>query len=255
MLLGMKACTEGCRSILYYIGFCEDNIRISKDPAEKARYQGLIDLLIPIGKGYVTDRAFEVCSQGIQIFGGYGYTKEYPQEQLLRDCKITHIYEGTNGIQAMDLLGRKLGLNKGQAFRDLIAEIRLTVEAADNVGGIDDLAGKVASAAVELEKTAGFIAGMAASDKALTAYSHAYTFMDVTGDTVMAWMLLWRAVVAGKKLKQGAKGKDAVFYEGQIASARFFLNTILPVTRGKMEVILAADSTATEISEDAFGGK
>ena len=255
MLLNMKAYTEGSRSILYYIGFCEDMIRISKDPVEKARYQGLIDLLIPIAKGYVSDRAFEVCSQGIQIFGGYGYTKEYPQEQLLRDCKITHIYEGTNGIQAMDLLGRKLGLNKGQPFRDLLAEIRRTIDAAKGLNGLEDLAGKIEAVVAELEKTAVFIGRMAASDKAMTAFSHAYGFMDVTGDTVMAWMLLWRAVVAAKKLAEGAKSKDSVFYDGQIGSARFFINTVLPVSRGKMEVILAADSTVTDLSEDAFGGK
>ena len=255
MLLSMKTCTEASRSILYYIGYCEDMIHISSDPAEKARYQGLIDLLIPIAKGYVTDRAFEVCSMGIQVYGGYGYTKEYPQEQYLRDCKITHIYEGTNGIQAMDLLGRKLGLNKGQPFRDLLAEIRQTIATAKNISGLEGLAGKMETAAAELEKTAAFIGKMAASEKAMTAYSHAYAFMDVTGDAVMAWMLLWRATVAGKKLQAGAKGKDAVFYEGQIAGARFYINTVLPITRGKMDVINAADSTVVDIAEDAFGGK
>ncbi len=141
----------------------------ARTPAEKARYQGLIDLLIPIAKGYVTDRAFEVCSQGVQIYGGYGYTKEYPQEQYLRDCKITHIYEGTNGIQAMDLLGRKLGLNKGQPFRDLLTEIRLTVDAAKNLSGLEDLAEKAEATAAELEKTAGFIGRFAASENAMTA--------------------------------------------------------------------------------------
>ena len=255
MLLNMKAYTEGGRSIIYFIGFCEDMIHVSKDPAEITRYQGLIDLLIPIAKGYVSDRAFEVCSQGVQIFGGYGYTKEYPQEQLLRDCKITHIYEGTNGIQAMDLLGRKLGLNKGQPFRDLLTEIRKTVEAAKNLSGLEDLAEKTEAISVELEKTADFIGRMAASDYTLTAFSHAYTFMDVTGDTVTAWMLLWRAVVAAKKLQEGAKSKDTVFYEGQIATARFFINTVLPVTFGKINVILTLDSTATDLVEDAFGGK
>jgi hypothetical protein len=230
-------------------------IRVSNDPAEKARYQGLIDLLIPIAKGYVTDRSFEACSLGIQMFGGYGYTKEYPQEQHLRDCKITHIYEGTNGIQAMDLLGRKLGLNKGQPFRDLLAEIRKTIETAKTISGLEDMAGKVETTVAELEKTAAFIGGMAASDKAMNAYAHAYTFMDVTGDMVMAWMLLWRAALAAKKLQAGAKGKDVVFYEGQLASARFYVNTVLPITHGKMNVISAADNTVNEIAEDAFGGK
>ena len=155
----------------------------------------------------------------------------------------------------MDLLGRKLGLNKGQPFRDLLAEIRRTIDAAKGLNGLEDLAGKIEAVVAELEKTAVFIGRMAASDKAMTAFSHAYGFMDVTGDTVMAWMLLWRAVVAAKKLAEGAKSKDSVFYDGQIGSARFFINTVLPVSRGKMEVILAADSTVTDLSEDAFGGK
>jgi len=111
------------RSILFYIGLLEDKVKLSEDDSDRTRYQGLIDVLIPVAKGYVTDRAFEMCSHGVQVFGGYGFTKEYPQEQLLRDCKITQIYEGTNGIQAMDLLGRKLGLNKGKAFNDLLDEI------------------------------------------------------------------------------------------------------------------------------------
>lgn len=116
MLLTMKTYTEGMRSVLCYIGLCEDMIKISESPEEKSKYQGLIDVLIPIAKGYITDKAFEMCGHGVNIYGGYGYTQEYPQEQLLRDCKITQLYEGTNGIQAMDLIGRKLGLNKGQSF-------------------------------------------------------------------------------------------------------------------------------------------
>jgi hypothetical protein len=79
--------------------------------------------------------------------------------------------------------------------------------------------------------------------------------MDVTGDAVMTWMLLWRATIAAKKLQAGAKGKDVVFYEGLLASARFYVNTVLPVTLGKMNVIAAADNTVNEIAEDAFGGK
>ena len=82
-----------------------------------------------------------------------------------------------------------------------------------------------------------------------------YSFMDVAGDAVMAWMLLWRAIVAAQKLEKGAKKKDAAFYEGQIRSAQFFINSVLPVARGKMDVILANDGAVVEISEDSFGGK
>jgi alkylation response protein AidB-like acyl-CoA dehydrogenase len=127
MLLTMKAYVEGMRSLLYYVGYCEDMKTISKDDAEKEKHQGIIDVLIPIAKGYVTDKAFDICNLGMQVYGGYGFISEYPQEQLVRDCRITMIYEGTNGIQAMDLLGRKLGMKKGKPIMDLFGEIQKTI--------------------------------------------------------------------------------------------------------------------------------
>ncbi|NNL41545.1 MAG: acyl-CoA dehydrogenase, partial [Desulfobacterales bacterium] len=126
-LMSMKVNVEAMRSLIYYIGMCEDQITISDSEEEKEKYKGIIDVLIPVAKGYVTDRAFDVCSHGVQIYGGYGYIKEYPAEQLLRDCRITMIYEGTNGIQAMDLLGRKLGLNNGKPIMDLLGEMQHTI--------------------------------------------------------------------------------------------------------------------------------
>jgi hypothetical protein len=228
--------------------------RISADSWEMARYQGLVDVLIPIAKGYVTDRAFDVCNLGVQIYGGYGYTKEYPQEQLLRDCKITHIYEGTNGIQAMDLLGRKLGLNKGQAFRDLLEEMRKCVADAWELDGLKATASDLVDLIDKLQEVALHLAA-ASSKKMDDAFALAYPFMEVVGDTVMAWMLVWRAAIALRSLEGAAKKKDMAFYDGQIRSARFFTNTVLPVTMGKMNAILHADGTVVDMAEDAFGGK
>jgi len=255
-LMLMKSYVEGMRSLLYYVGFCEDCIRISNDADVKARYQGMIDVLIPVAKGYVSDRAFEICSHGVQIYGGYGYIKEYPQEQLLRDCRITMIYEGTNGIQAMDLLARKLGLNKGQAFKNLLGEIGKTIEDAKNISGLESLATGAEKTVSKLGEVALHIGKTAGSEKMLNAFAFAHPFMEVTGDAVMAWMLLWRAAVAARKLAEGKSKKgDTAFYEGQVKSAQFFINTILPVTVGKIAAILANDGAAVEISEDAFGGK
>jgi len=255
MLMNMKVFVEGMRSLLFYTGFCEDKIRISKDSEESARYQGIVDVLIPVGKGYVTDRAFDVCNHGVQVYGGYGYIREYPQEQLLRDCRITQIYEGSNGIQAMDLLGRKLGLNKGQAFRDLLGEMNRIIGEAGTVERLKSLAWDTEKAVNRLGETAMHMATTAASDKVMNAFAFAHPFLEATGDTVMAWMLLWRALVASRQLAEGTKKKDAAFYEGQIQGARFFINTILPVTMGKMNAILTTDGSAVEIYEDAFGGK
>ena len=255
MLMTMKVYVEGMRSLLYYVGMCDDRIDVAEDEAEKTKYQGIIDLLIPLAKGYVSDRAFDVCNLGVQVYGGYGYIKEYPMEQLLRDCRITPIYEGTNGIQAMDLLGRKLGLNKGQPIMDLMGEIQNTIAAARKHAKIEGYAGKVEAALNKLGEVALHLGKTAMSSEVMTAFAHAYPFMEVSGDVVMSWLLLWRATIAAEKLENGAKKKDAVFYEGQLKSAEFFVHSVLPVTLGKMEAIIATNSAVVDISEDSFGGK
>ena len=255
MLITMKAYIDGMRSLLYYMAYCEDRIRVSEDPDEQAKYQGIIDVLIPVAKGYVSDRAFEMSSIGLQVYGGYGYIKEYPQEQLLRDCRITMIYEGTNGIQAMDLLGRKLGMNKGKPVMDLMGEIQKTIAEAKSLETTADFAGEVERALNKLGEVAMHLGAMAMSPQVLSAFSHASLFMEVTGDVTMAWMLLWRAAISARKLAAGPKKKDVAFYEGQIKSVDFFVNAVLPVTFGKMEAILKTTSAAVDIAEDSFGGK
>jgi hypothetical protein len=255
MLMLMKVYVEGMRSLLYYVGHLEDRKSTAASPQEQAKYQGMIDFLIPIAKGYVTEKACEVCHLGIQVYGGYGYIREYPMEQLLRDCRITPIYEGTNGIQAMDLLGRKLGQNKGQPMMDLLGEIQAVLAAAKSVPRTAPFAENVERMINKLAEVAMHMGASAMSEKALTAFAFAHPFLDVCGDMVMAWMLLWRARIAAEKLAAGVKEKDALFYEGQIKNIEFFTHTILPVTFGKMKAILNANSAAVDIPEDAFGGK
>jgi hypothetical protein len=255
MLLTMKVYVEGMRSLLYYVGMCDDRIDVTENEEEKAKYKGIIDLLIPLAKGYVSDRAFDVCNLGVQVYGGYGYIKEYPMEQLLRDCRITPIYEGTNGIQAMDLLGRKLGLNKGKPIMDLMGEIQNTIAAAKAHAKVDAYAGEVETALNKLGDVALHLGKTAMSAEILTAFAHAYPFMEVAGDVVMSWLLLWRATIAAEKLENGAKKKDVAFYEGQLKSVEFFVHCVLPTTLGKMDAILATNSAVVEIGEDSFGGK
>lgn len=255
MLMIMKIYVEGLRSLSYYIAFCSDRIATSSDPEEKTRLQGIIDFLIPIAKAYTTDRSFDVCSLGVQVYGGYGYIKEYPVEQLLRDCRITAIYEGTNGIQAMDLFGRKLGQNGGRPIIDLGEEIRRTLAAAAEVDRTAPMADKLEQALVRLEEVARHMGMTAMYGNLLTAAAHASPFLEACGDVIVGWMLLWRARVAAQALSNGGKGKDAAFYEGQIKSSEFHTQTMLPVTLGRMEAILSDSSAAIDIPEDAFGGK
>lgn len=250
-LMNMKVFVEGLRSLHYYVGYCQDMAALAQSPEEKEKYEGLVDILTPIAKGYGTDKAFEVCSHGVQVYGGYGYTKEYPVEQYLRDCRITMIYEGTNGIQAMDLFGRKMTMKKGKLVMDLFGEITRTIEAAKAVEGLKDAALKVEEALRQLGR-AGRHLGKTAMENVDLAFAYAYPLMEVTGDVVMAWMLLWRAVVASQKLAE--KAKDAAFYQGQIKSVEFFANMFLPVSLGKVNAMLITNGAAVEITEESFGG-
>ncbi len=255
MLLTMKAYVEGMRSLLYYVCMLTDRISVADDEKQKQKLQGMIDLLIPICKGYVTDHAFDVCNLGVQVYGGYGYIREYPQEQLVRDCRITMIYEGTNGIQAMDLLGRKLGLNKGRPIMDLMSEVQTVIARAKGIERLKEAAAAVEGALNRLAEITMHIGATAMSPQVLTAFANAHPFMHAAGDVVMGWMLLWRAAIAAERLDGKAGKKDQAFYEGQIKSAEFFIRTLLPVTLGKMDAIKANCAAAVEIEDDSFGGK
>jgi alkylation response protein AidB-like acyl-CoA dehydrogenase len=267
-LMNMKVYTEGMRSLIYYYGKCQDIVHVTDDETLKADTGALIEILTPIVKGYITDRALEVCSHGVQVYGGYGYIKEFPVEQLMRDSRIFMIYEGTNGIQAMDLLGRKLAMNKGKNFQYFIKQIRNTIEDAKKIEGIGLLVEKLDDAVSKFESLASEISARARSEKVLNAYAFAHPFLEVTGDITFAWMHLWRACVAAPKLvkkagsldrkavaAKAAKNKEAAFYAGQIESARFFINTLLPVTYGKMDAILEADTCVEDILTESFGSK
>ena len=255
MLITMKAYVEGMRSLLFYTGMLFDRIKVSEDEAERERCQGMIDLLIPICKGYVTDRAFDVCNLGLQVYGGYGYIREYPQEQLVRDCRITMIYEGTNGIQAMDLLGRKLGLNEGKPIMDVMAEVQEVIRQAGQLETLKPLAADLGRAVQRLAETAMHIGAEAMSPKVMSAFAFAHPFLDVCGDVVMGWMLLWRATIAQQQLNGAAAAKDRAFYEGQVKSAEFFIRSVLPVAMGRMDAITGGCDAAVAISEEAFGGR
>ena len=199
------------------------------------------------------DRAFEVCSQGMQIYGGYGFIEEYPMAQLLRDCRITMIYEGTNGIQAMDLLGRKLGMNKGKPIMDLFGEMQKTVAAAKEIPAVQAYAEKVEKALNKLGEVAMTMGQTAMSAKVLNAFANAHPFQDAAGDVAVAWMLLWRASISATKLEK-AKSKDKPFYDGQIKSLQFFVETLLPITMGNLSAIKAVSGAAVEIDEASFAG-
>ncbi|MBW2412651.1 MAG: acyl-CoA dehydrogenase, partial [Deltaproteobacteria bacterium] len=267
MLMLMKAYVDGMRSLIYYVAYCFDRRDGAAEQSESEYYSGLIDFFIPVVKAYCSERGLFICDQAVQIYGGYGYTREYPVEQILRDCKIATIWEGTNGIQAMDLLGRKLNMNKGRVFSDFTGEIEKCLDLAGSRPLLDKLVDPVQSALTRLVESAGCLGKMLRSGDVKTAFAHAHPFLEVVGDICMAWMHLWRAAVAApclQKLAEGKsprdiaamaeKNKEVAFYDGQLKTAAFFIQAVLPVTMGKMDSILAADNSMVNIHPKSFGG-
>jgi alkylation response protein AidB-like acyl-CoA dehydrogenase len=253
-LLWMKSHVEGMRSFFYYMTFVRAKGKVSEKAEDRERHSDLFSMLTPVVKDYMAVKGHEICIQSIQLFGGTGYTKDCLVEQYARDCKITSIYEGTSGIQALDMLGRKLGMKKGRVFMNFLAEVQKTIAQAKQNEKTEDLAVKVEAAKNRLGEVALNLGQRAMSSEVKVAFAHSLPFLYVIGDTIMAWMLLWRAVVASTQLSVKSKKKDLAFYEGQIKTADFFINTELQATMGKMNAIADGCAAAVQISDEGFGG-
>jgi len=264
MLLWMKSHVDGMRSLIYFCANLFDKIETSDDDADKKFMNGLLEILTPIVKSYCTDRGYEVVVQAMQIYGGYGFTREFPIEQILRDSKINSIYEGTNGIQAMDLLGRKMGMKKGAYFINLLGEMGKTIAAAKEIPVLKGEAEKLEVVVARLGEVAMHLGKTATSGKFKEAFAFATQYLEVMGDVVNAWMLLWRANISAPKLDKIVgdkdllevvdKNKDAAFYMSQIKTAEYFIQTILPATLGKMDSITNTNDAVISIPDACFLG-
>jgi alkylation response protein AidB-like acyl-CoA dehydrogenase len=253
-LLWMKSYVSGMRSFFYYTASLGEDLKLHPDAEDAEMKEALFELLLPLIKEYLAFKGHEVCIQAIQIFGGAGYTKDYLVEQYARDCKIASIYEGTSGIQAMDLLGRKMGALKGAAFAHFVGEIQKTVVQAKAFEDLVPLAEKVETAANYMGKVAAGLGKKAYSLEAKVAFANSLPFLHAMGDVIMAWMNLWRATTAATKLAGKVKKKDMAFYNGEIKTARFFIQTELSIAMGKLAAIEAFCSAAIDMEEGEFGG-
>jgi hypothetical protein len=254
MLIRQKSITEGIRALAflcYYAMDREFNAGLEQNEQDKEYWHGIIEMLTPMVKSYCTERGMEVCSDAVQTYGGYGYCREYPVEQMMRDQKINLIYEGTNGIQAMDLLGRKLGMKKGLYFMNLlgltqaaVAEAKgndsLKAEAAIVEGALNACA-ETAMAFAKMMKTTPFVPLIGAAD-----------FLNCLSDALVGWLHIWMANAAVKGLASAASDKDKAFYSGKIEGARFFINRITGLVPAKLENLKKDEQSAMNISEEAF---
>ena len=268
MLMFMKSVTEGLRALLYYVGFCEDMVRSSESEEEKEKYQDFIDILIPVCKAYGSDMGFRVCETAIQVLGGYGYCQEHPVEQFLRDCKIASIYEGTNGIQALDLVGRKLVVKRGQLFKRLIGETEDFLKWARKNFELRELVATFEAAREQLIQVTKYFGLKGMTADYVVPLLYATPYLELFGDVAVGFMLLWQALIAHRRLQEiyvdaGAKdgesqkevlatNRSAAFYRGKVASAEFFITNVLSLSRGKAKAIMSGQRAAVDIPEESF---
>ncbi|MGB9699027.1 MAG: acyl-CoA dehydrogenase [Thermodesulfobacteriota bacterium] len=268
MLMTMKAYTEGLRALIYRAAYYADLAKVATDPQEKEFCENMVDLMIPIVKAYSTDIAFRLTEWAIQIHGGYGYCGEYPVEQLCRDVKITSIYEGTNGIQAMDLVGRKLSLKKGALFLGWMKEINGFIEKYKNHAHLGSAISQLEQAKNTLVNVAMQFGKAAAGGDILFPMLHACPFLEIFGEVELAYLLIQQALIAEEKLqaifdKYGAatpeaqnklieEQTEAAFYKGKLFNAEFFVANILPHVQARATTILSGNRSALSIPEAAF---
>ncbi|GAB2761126.1 acyl-CoA dehydrogenase [Salinifilum aidingensis] len=258
ILMLQKSYAEALRALYLYTATYQDEVAQAKHAgADPGEADAVNDLLLPIVKGVGSERAYEMLTLSLQTLGGSGYLQDYPIEQYIRDAKIDSLYEGTTAIQAQDFFFRKIVKDNGAAVGKVAEQIQQSLQP----GGEDDpFAAERRLLGTALEDAQGMLGAMigyltSAQEDTGEVYKvgqHAVTLLMSMGDVVLGWLLLRHAEVAQRALQAGAAAKDAPFYEGKIASARFFAKNVLPELTARRKVVEAADNSLMELDEAAF---
>ena len=267
-LMTQKAYVEGLRALAFYTAHVQDRIRAAEheqangtgDAAALDRLRRRNDLLLPLVKGYGSEKSYELLAQSLQVFGGSGYTRDYPLEQYLRDAKIDTLYEGTTAIQALDLFFRKIGRDQGATLSELLEEINTFAKGDAGNGQLQTeralLGDALEHTGAMLSTLAGYYArSLMASDKAEAAGQIYLIGLNTTpllftvAELLIACLLLQQAEVA---IAAQAAGKTDPFYSAKIAAARWFVTQVLPQFAGRREILERTDLGVMELDDDAW---
>ncbi len=249
MLLWMKANVDGMRSMIYTAAFWANLAGESDDPEIAKHNQRLVDFMTPLVKAYCSDIGFEVCSTAMQCLGGYGYCKDYPIEQYLRDARIMGLYEGTNGIQSMDLMGRKMRLDDGAMVQAFAAELEKFIKTNKNHQGLGKYVGDLEEAFARVREMTKMMIEKNSSDPLQWA-SYTYPALLCYGDLVMVWRLLDMALIAWDRSEGKAKKND--YFRGKVAQATFFADMTLPHTITRAHSCMRSGREILDIPDGAF---
>jgi alkylation response protein AidB-like acyl-CoA dehydrogenase len=251
MLLTMRAYTEAMRALIYWTASCLDVAERSVDVTEQRAHQALVDLMIPIVKGWSTEMGIEVTSLGVQVHGGMGYIEETGAAQYFRDSRISAIYEGTTGIQANDLVGRKVGREGGATMLALIIEMQKLLPTLESSGDVNLKAfGKQLAAGIaELKRATEWIVTMWGSNQGAVA-AGAVHYLKLAGTVCGGWMMGRSALIASQQLKQA--GADKGFLTAKIITTRFYGDHIITLATGFADAITTGADSVLQMEEAYF---
>jgi len=256
-LMVQKAYSEGMRALVLYTASIQDEIELAREAGDTDKLEDmekLNDLLLPVVKGFGSEKSWTLLgTESLQTFGGSGFTQDWPLEQYVRDAKIDTLYEGTTAIQGLDFFFRKVVKDGGRSLGLLGKEIQAFAESG---GAHAEEKQALLKALGDLNGIIGVLVGhaMASQEKSEEIYKvglNTSRALMAVGDVIITWLLLRQADIAAEKLAAGA-GKDADFYTGKIASAKFFVSTVLPHITADRKIVEGTDSSIMEIPESAF---
>lgn len=249
MLMEMRTFNQAARALILWGALQVDLSRKAPTEEERQAADDLVSLITPVIKGYLTDKGFEAAVLAQQVFGGHGYIREHGMEQFVRDARIAQIYEGTNGIQAMDLVGRKLAKDGGRAVRAFFAALAEDIAVAKAAGDPAGMAAALEPAVGELQRATMWLAqnGMADPDN---AGAGAYPYMELMGLVVLGWMWLKMVQVSGPLAANGSGDRD--FHEAKLITARFYAERELPLASALRRQVEAGAEAIMKLPEEAF---
>jgi len=247
MLLTMRAYTEGARALAYWVGMQLDVAAKHPDAAMRQEADDLVALMTPIVKAFLTDSGFDVANLGMQVFGGHGYIRENGMEQLARDARIAQLYEGTNGIQALDLVGRKLGTGTGRLLRRFFHPVQAFIEETQAEPRMAEFTLPLLKAFARLQQTTAWVAQQGLKDPE-EAGAAASDYLRLFALVALAYMWARMARIALDK----QDGDEAEFYRAKLATARFYMTRLLPQHAAHTAALMAGKAPLMALAAEAF---
>jgi len=250
MLLFQKAVAEGSISLLLQCSYYGDLSHEATNEEDRKKAHLLLELLTPIAKSYPSEMGNLAVSAGMQVLGGAGYTNDFPLEQYYRDIRVNAIYEGTTGIQGLDLLGRKVMLEKGKALKLFLIEVKKTIATAADSDQTNVFGEKLGEAAKSLHEVTLHLVGEAMQNPPEVFLADATLYLEFFGHIAVGWQWLKQGIVAAKALEAGATGDEFNFYSGKIFTMKYFFEYELPKTKSLQERLLSEEKVTLDIKKE-----